>query len=56
MSNEKEKQLKFILNLKRKGIKDSLVLRTMEEIDRKLFLDGIFKSKYHSVYATLSSF
>ena len=46
MSNENEKQLKFILNLKRKGIKDSLVLRTMEEIDRKLFLDGIFKSKY----------
>ena len=45
MATNKEDKIKFILNLKRKGIKDKIVLRTMESIDRKLFLDGIFLSR-----------
>ena len=40
-----EEKIKFILNLKRKGIRDKEVLKAMETIDRKIFLDGIFKSR-----------
>ena len=45
MTSESEKQLKFILNLKRKGIKNKDVLNAMETIDRGLFLEGIFKER-----------
>ena len=40
-----EEKIKFILNLKRKGIRDKEVLKAMETIDRKMFLDGTFKSR-----------
>ena len=40
-----EEKIKFILNLKRKGIRDKEVLKAMETIDRKIFLGGIFKSR-----------
>ena len=45
MTSESEKQLKFILNLKRKGIKNKDVLNAMETVDRGLFLEGIFKER-----------
>ena len=35
MKSINEEKIKFILNLKRKGIRDTKVLRAMETIDRK---------------------
>ena len=43
MKTISETNLKFILNLKRKGIKNKEVLKAMETIDRKLFLEGVFQ-------------
>ena len=45
MNPVNEEKIKFILNLKRKGIRDKEVLKAMETIDRKIFLDGIFKAR-----------
>jgi len=45
MKTINEEKIKFILNLKRKGIRDKEVLRAMETINRRLFLDGIFQSR-----------
>ena len=45
MTSLSENQIKFILNLKRKGIKNKDVLNAMETIDRGLFLEGIFKER-----------
>ncbi len=43
--NNTEKKLKLILTMKKIGVKDNRVLKTMETTDRSLFLDGIFKAK-----------
>ena len=43
--SDDEKKLKLILALRRRGIKDSRVLKTIETIDRRMFLDGIFRSR-----------
>ena len=45
MTNMDENQIKFILNLRSKGIRDKEVLKAMETVDRKLFLNGIFQSR-----------
>ena len=45
MTSLSENQIKFILNLKRKGIKNKDVLNAMETIDRGLFLEGIFQER-----------
>ena len=45
MTSVSENQIKFILNLKRKGIKNKDVLNAMETIDRGLFLEGIFQER-----------
>ena len=45
MTNIDENQIKFILNLRRKGIRNKEVLKAMETIDRKLFLNGVFQSR-----------
>ena len=45
MTSASENQIKFILNLKRKGIKNKDVLSAMETIDRGLFLQGIFRER-----------
>ena len=37
-----EEKIKFILNLKRKGIRDKEVLKAMETIDRKIFSGWYF--------------
>ena len=43
--SDDEKKLKLILALRTRGIKDSRVLKTIETIDRRMFLDGIFRSR-----------
>ena len=45
MTSVSENQIKFILNLKRKGIKNKDLLNAMETIDRGLFLEGIFQER-----------
>lgn len=45
MTSASENQIKFILNLKRKGIKNKDLLNAMETIDRGLFLEGIFQER-----------
>ncbi len=45
MKTINEEKIKFILHLKRRGIRDTEVLRAMETVERKLFLDGIFQSR-----------
>ena len=45
MTSVSENQIKFILNLKRKGIKNKDLLNEMESIDRGLFLEGIFQER-----------
>ena len=43
--NINEKKLQLLLELKKRGVKDSRVLQTIETIDRSLFLDGVFKPR-----------
>ena len=43
--NDKEKKLKLILGIKKRGIKDNRILNIIETIDRGIFLDGIFRAR-----------
>ncbi len=45
--NSKDEKLNFILNLRKKGISDSNILRAMEEIDRSYFVDRDLIDKSH---------